>query len=598
MKTRKQIDAKYKWKVADLISSDEKAYEIINNLKELTLKVNNFKGKLKNEKMLLAFFNLTSEISYDFELVGTYSYLKYCEDLSNSKYIEMQAIIENIGNNYAIASSFSDYELSKLSNKILNKLFLDKKFRKYKMSILEIIRNKPHVLELSEEALIAKTSKFCGAFSDIFENFDALDIKFNNVSDSKGKSYEVSIADYSTLIESPDRVLRKNASNSYYNGFKSLKNTIATNYIASVKKDVCYSKIYKFNSNLEESLFGINVSEKLYTNLIENVQKNLNLVHKYNEYRKLALGFKDFTTYDLCAPISKFNKKFTLNELKGIIINALSPLGKYYIEIIKKAFEENWIDFYPHKNKATGGFETGVYGFHPYILTNIKDNIDGVLTVAHELGHALHTYLSNKNNDFETASYPIFLAEIASTLNEILVMKFLLNNLTDGSQRLYLIDKYLFLIKSTLYNQTQYSMFEEFAHKRIENDEPLSLNILVDYYSKLNKQFYGKSVKENADLGFSWLRVPHFYRSFYVYKYATGVTCAIAFASKILNHENNAVENYLNFLKSGGSDYPNTLLKQNGIDLESNEPYNLIFKETSTLLKEFKTLILNNKKTR
>jgi len=590
MKERNQIEEKYTWDLSQIFKTDEEVYSTLEQIKPKLNDIKKFKGNLNTADNILKLFELEKEIGLIFEKIQTYAFLKHSENLEETKYVEMINFIDSISNEFSVESAFIEPELAKLSNKFLEELINDQRFNNHKLSIKEIIRNKPHTLSETEERLVSQVGKFSEDFSEIFDMFDAVDIKFEDVINCKNEKMPLTTSSYSLYLENKDRVLRDSSFKNFYKSFINMANTIATNYIANVKKDTVFSKIYKFDSTLDNSLFGGNIDEKVYNNLIKNVKDKTPLLHKYFSLKKDFLKLPSFEYYDMYVPLSDFEKSYKFEDSIKTIKLALEPMGKDYVSLIDKAFSERWIDVYPTKGKDTGAFEIGLYSVHPYVMLNDVGSLNSVFTLIHELGHAFHSYYSDKYQPYELAGYSIFLAEIASTTNEVFLIKYLYNKATTKDEKLYYLDKYLNMFKSTIFRQTMFSEFEDYAHKLIENNQPISKEKLTTYYGELNKKYHGSAITHCEQIEYEWLRIPHFYRSYYVYKYSTGLVSALNIAIKILNKEENALENYIKFLSSGGSDYPTNILKKTGIDLTTNEPYKVAFGEMEWALKELEKL--------
>ncbi len=591
MKKRNQINDKYKWDLTPLYANDDVALKQFDECAKLVNKLPSYKGKLGNPKKLLEYLELTTDIGKKLDRVVVYFHLKQCENVANKKYNEIMSIISNLGRTIGLNTSFEDDELLSYGDHYLQSLIANPKFKLYSKTFVELIRQRPHVLDEKSNQIMARVGHFAGEFSDVFEKFDAVDIKFDDALDSKGRKHKVSNSNISTLLENKDRVLRKNAFESLYKSFIAMSNTIATNYIGHVKSDVAYSHIYNYQSTLDSELFGDNINPKIYEKLVDKVNENLPLLHKFFSIRKKMLNLKDFTYYDSYIPVVKINKNPTYEEDVEIAKLALQPLGKEYVNLVDRAVKERWIDVYPTENKTTGGFCTDCYDVHPYILLNSEHTLDDLFTFVHECGHAMHSFYSNANQPYQLAGYPIVLAEIASTCNEVLLIKYLYNNATTKQEKIYYLDEYLKRIKATIYRQTMFSEFEDYAHKSIENDVPLTVQSLCEYYGNLNRKYHGKAMKHHASINYEWLRIPHFYNSYYVYKYATGLISAICLASNILNGKEGALGKYFEFLSAGGSDYPMETLKKAGVDLSTDEPYDVAFNEVKWAIDQLSKLI-------
>lgn len=590
MKSRKDIAAHYKWDLTHIFKTDQEFEDELTKIKSEINKLAKFKGKLNDKKELLKYFNLSNQLSKKMEMLGGYVYLKHSEDLSNGKYTKMLNDVSNVENTASVLLAFVEPELASMPEEYLSALLNDKAFKDYHLSLQDFLRNKKHVLTESEEVIMSKVGNFSDDFSEVFDNIDALDVKFNDIKVGN-KSYKLDNSNYRLFLESKNRELRKQAFINLHQGYMSLANTIATNYIGSVKSDVCFSDVYKFDSTLNMSLNGNNIDKQVYYNLIKNVEKHLPILHEYYRLKKKILKLNTMEYYDTYVSLSNYDKKYSYSQGQEILLNALQPLGQDYIELLKKSFTGGWIDVYPNKGKATGAYCLGIYNVHPYVMLNTVNNLDSVFTLAHELGHAMHSYYSSTSLPYCLSHYPIFLAEIASTTNEVLLLKYLYNNASTKSEKLYYLDKYLSMFKSTLFRQTMFSEFEDFAHKQIENKISLNKDVLCDFYASLNKKYHGKSVKHCKEISYEWLRIPHFYNSYYVYKYATGITSAIVLASNILNNKENALEKYKEFLCSGGKDYPTQILKKAGVDLTKDDAYNIAFAEMKWAITELKKLI-------
>lgn len=592
MKKRNQIAEKYKWNLLDIYDSEEKLNEDIAKISTYPNILASYKGKLKKVKVCLEFFEKCTELSQILDKIEVYISLKLSENLEDNKYIELSSVVSNIGKQIAVATSFEDAELIGYGEKYINKLLCDPRFKNYTMSLKNFLREKDHILDEKSEIMLSKAMRSLGGFSDVYDNIDTLDLKFEDATDSKGKKIEVNQHNYSELMESKDRTLRKNAYLSYLKGYKSLSNTIATNYIGSLEGDWFVADSYKFGSVLEESLFGENINKNVYEKLLENVNKNLKLMHKFYALKKKALKYDKFYIYDRSVKLTNISEKCSYEECYEKVIDAMSILGDEYVEGLKLARDNRWIDVYPYEGKTTGGFCCNMFVPHPYILLNTVDDSRSIYTLAHELGHAMHGYLSAKVQPYQTHDHTIFLAEIASTCNEVLLFKYMYAKAKTKKEKLSHLEKYVSNIIATIYVQTMYSEFEYFAHTLVEEGKPISKEILNNKYKELNEKYYGKSVNIiKEDGGSTWMRIPHFYRAYYVYKYATGMSSAINFASRILKGEEGAKEKYLEFLKAGTSDYSINILKNAGVDLENDKSYKVVFDEIAWAIKEMEKLI-------
>lgn len=591
MKKRSQINEKYKWDLTKFYHNDEQWYENVGKLKEMVNEFDKFKGKLNDPKALLEFFALSEKYYMLSSKLNMYASHNSNCNLSNSTYVEMENIISAVDNEQSVKTSFYAPEMLSYSEEYLNGLINNKKFEIYKLGISRLLRNKPHILSENEEKLLNASASFAGEFSKIFHSLSDVNLKFKNVLNSKGKELPLSQSKYSVYVHSFDRVLRKNAFKELYKQFISYCDTFASNYIASLKSDWFYAQSSKFESTLQQRLFPDNISLSVYENLINNVNNNLKLLHRYYKVKAKSLNLKDFTYYDLYVPATQLKQKYSFEEAMEKIYEALAVLGPSYVELLKRSVSERWMDVYPTEGKRSGAYQSDAYGTTPVVLLNFEGLTDDVFTTAHELGHAMHSYHSNESQPWTLAGYTIFLAEVASTVNEVLLLKYFYNNSKTKAEKIYYLEHYLQMFKGTLFRQTMFAEFEDYAHQLIEKNEPISKDVLSKYYENLNKKYQGKSVIHQKEINYEWLRIPHFYSSYYVYKYATGITSAICIASNIFNGVEGALEKYISFLRAGGSDFSVETLKKAGVNLETNEPYNVAFAEMKWALDEFENLV-------
>lgn len=592
MKKRSQIAEKYKWDLSPIYRSYEELLQDVEKLKTYPEKLASYKGKLKKPALCLEFFKLGTEVSKLDEKISVYLLLKLSENLEDSKYLELESVVSTINKKISCATAFEESELLKCGEKYIRKLMADERFAIYRLSLDNFLRNKDHVLSEKEEEIISKAGKSLGGYSDVFDNLDNLDLKFQDAKDAKGKLHEVNQHNYSELLESKDRVLRKNALISYTKGYHSVSNTIGSTYISSVEGDWFMADVYKFDSVLESSLFGGNIPKEVYTNLLESVRNNVKYVHKFYALKKKALGFKDYYMYDRLVPIAKSRDKYNYEDSCKHVLNTMKVLGEDYVKQLNDAISNRWIDVYPCEKKESGGYCCNVYEPHPYILLNTVDDSRSIYTLAHELGHAMHGKLSAECQPYESYDHTIFLAEIASTVNEVLLFKYLYANAKSRNDKIAHLEKYISNIIATIFVQTLYSEFEYYAHSLVEKGEPISKDLLNAKYKELTQYYYGKGVKLlPEDIGEGWMRIPHFYRAYYVYKYATGMTAAINFGRKISSGDGDSRDKYIKFLQAGSSDYSINILKAAGIDLTTDEPYKVMEDELKWAISELSNLI-------
>ena len=585
---RSQVAEKYKWDLSAYAKSEKEFLERTNALKKYVDKFKKYEGTLSNDKKLLEVLNLSSEYAKEVSLLANYAQRKLDEDISNSRASENLNLLLKIDTDISIASAFITPEVSAFDDEKLKKLQNDKRFRAHKLFFKDILREKPHILPKSEEKLISGMGEFLGGFSNNHDNFSDADLKLNDIKDSKGKAHSFHHSQYGLYMRSADRELRKNAFNEENGAYGRYINFLAGNYLSDVKADCYFAKIRHYNSALERAIHGEEASIKVYNTLIECIHQNLPLIYEYYDKKRKILGLDKFFIYDQMAPISKAqSKKYSFDQAIELIKKAVAPLGEKYVSLIQKAKDEKWIDVMPSEGKAGGAYSSSAYGANPIVLTNFTGNFDSVSTLAHELGHAMHSYFSESTQIFEESDYVIFVAEVASTVNEMLLRMMILNECKSKTEKREILDEIFSDVKSTIFRQTMFAEFEEWVHSEYENNQPLSKDRLCQKYLELNKLYFGKKVALTKETQFEWARIPHFFRSFYVYKYATGLISALNIVSRILSGEKGAVEKYLNFLCAGCTKDPISLLRDAGCDLEKKETFDEVFNFLNKLLEEF-----------
>jgi len=587
---RNEVDSKYKWHLEDIIPSNDAWEELFFSVEESMPNFVKYQDKLKDDDTIFECLELLTKTEQNLSKLYQYSRMRRDEDSRVSLYQGMSDRAEMLFVKFSSIASFVTPELSELSNEKLEELSKNKKFKNYDVMFKHIIKNKEIILSKKEEKLISEMGLFSSNSTDVFHMFDDADIKFKPVKDDKGNKVELSHGTYSVLLQNPDQNVRKKAFESMFTAYKDLINMLAANYSGNVKKDWFYSKIRGFQSALDYSMYCEDVPSTCYKKLLEAVGKGTKPLHEYIALRKKILGVKTLNMYDLYVPIVK-DAELSLSYEKAVklVKEALLCMGSEYSTTFASAFKEGWIDVFENKGKRSGAYSWGCYGVHPFVLLNYQETIHEVFTIAHEMGHAMHSYYSNLNQPPQKSEYEIFVAEIASTCNEVLVLKHLLKTAT-GEFRKYLLSYYLDMFRTTLFRQTMFSEFEVIAHTKVENGEPLTAEELCEEYLKLNKKYYGKNVKHNDLIKYEWARIPHFYSSYYVYKYATGLTAAVSIANNILTYGESYFEKYKKFLSAGGSLPPLDILRLADVDLETNEPYEKAMKEFEDTLEELEKM--------
>ncbi len=582
VKKRSEIEKKYKWGLESIYENRKQLEENLNQIEILTKKIEKLKGKITStEKTFLNYLNLSERLGKISGKAYVYVSLLCDGDLSNAKNKELSAKVYNVIDISNEKLSFTSPEILKTDYSIVkNYIKENKELKKYKKSMEEFFKYKKHVLSEKEEKIISVLDSPLGASANIFSIITNVDFDFGYIRDEKYKKVKLTNGNASKYMESKSRRVRKQAYQKRFKVYKKFNKTLAETYRHDVKTTAKLYKLKNFNGVLSGKLEYNEISMDVYNNLIKTVNKNIHLKRKYVGIVKRILGYKKMYAYDGAAPIVKnFNKKYPFEESKQIILEALKPMGEDYLKIIQKAFDERWIDVYENENKRQGGYSWGSYETHPFILLNYQDNYNSISTLAHELGHAVHTYLSNKNQDYIYAGYAIFNAEIASNVNEMLLADYLLKKADTKKEKIFILDKLIDGFLGSMYVQTMFAEFEKEVYETEEKTGVLSAEILNDIYKKLEDKYSSGHIEKSEFEGISWSRIPHFYTPFYVYQYATGIAAAWSFANDILAGNEEVIKKYKEFLSSGGKDYPLKLLKKAGVDMEDEKCLQKAFKQ-------------------
>lgn len=570
---RGDIEEKYKWKTQDIYSDDGAFEAAFSEASKKTGSIEKYKNRLKDSSVLLECLRADEEISKELNKLVLYAHMKKDEDTRAAKYGAMYDRVGALAVKLSAEASFITPELSALDENYLRALADSAEFSDYDYMLSELIRNKKHILSEKEEELLAKMRIFSSKFREVFNMFDNADIRFDKIKTKDGEKIELTHGLYGLLLQNPDRGLRKKAYGSMFGAFKRYINTIAANYSGNVLKNVFTAKIRGYDGALDRALSGENVKRTVYGNLLNAVEKNVEALQAYAALRKKALKVKKLCFYDMHVPlVADEDIKLGYEAAYELVKQALSVLGEEYSGLLDRAFNDGWIDVLESANKRSGAYSTDAYGAHPYVLLNYQRTTHDVFTIAHELGHAMHSYYSNENQPYQKAGYEIFVAEVASTVNEVLLLEYLLKK-AEGKERRYLLSYYLDMFRTTLFRQSMFAEFERKAHEMGENDVPINAESLSALYASLNKKYYGEDVYHDELISYEWARIPHFYNAFYVYKYATGITSAVSIAERILRDPETAVPEYKRFLSAGGSASPVDILRLAGVDLEKEEPF-------------------------
>lgn len=587
---RKDIDTALTWNLDDMFASDAEWEADFNTTQKLISSFNVRKGSLSSSpETLLDAMNAENEISLMLERLYVYAHMHRDEDNSASLYQGMTDRAMQLSVNFAAAASFMAPEILALPQETLASWIELDILAPYKRVLKQLERRRAHTLSEDEEKLLAMVSEPLDGASTIFTMLNNADIRFGVIKDENGDDVELTHGNYRNFIESADRSIRKNAYNTMYSAYSALKNTLSATYSSSVKADVFAARARNHKNVLDAALFSSNVPESVYNSLISTVESNLKSMEEYLILRKRALKLDELKMYDLYTPIVPDVKKhIEYDDAKKLVLEALSPLGSEYNSLLNRAYNERWIDVSECRGKTSGAYSWGAYGTHPYVLLNYQPTEDYAFTLAHELGHAMHTYYSDEALPYQDAQYKIMAAEVASTVNEVLLTRYLFANESDRARKAYILNHFLEQFRTTVFRQTMFAAFEKRTHEMCENGEPLTVDALCAYYKELNSKYYpGVALDDNISL--EWARIPHFYNSYYVYQYATGFSAAVAIVARILSGDE--LNDYIKFLKSGGSNYPIELIKIAGVDLTKPESISVALDEFKDSVHKLSALI-------
>ena len=592
-KARSEIEEKYKWNLTPIYKDVDSWYEDYDLVSKEIKKVLDFKGNIvKSAKNLLDYIEFSMNLERKLYKLYYYAHLNFDSDTTNNEYQKMNGKIENLLAEYNRLDSFANPEMMKIDYNQIKEFYKEEpRLQEYEFLLEQLYRYKDHILNTEAESIISSFANINSTPEQVFEALTDSDLRFGKVKNDKGEDVELTESNYSSFIESTNRDVRKEAFEMLLKTYSNYKNTIANTFAGNVEVLTTMAKLKKYSSSLEASLFDDNISTEVYNNLIDTVSHNLDVLYKYFDLKKEVLGLDEFHLYDQYnSLVPDCSKNYTFEEAKDLVLKALAVLGEDYVANLNKAFDERWIDVYNNKGKRTGAYSSGFYDTNPYVLLNFNGKFGDVSTLAHELGHSMHTYYSCHNNPYQYSSYKIFVAEVASTVNELLLKYYILNHTDDVNEKKYIINEMMNNFKSTIYRQTMFAEFERDMHALKEKGEVLTSQLLSDKYYELNKKYFGPNVVVDDVIRYEWERIPHFYYDFYVYKYAIGLSCACYIADGILNNKPNALENYKKFLSSGGSDYPANELKIAGIDVTKSEVVESAIKMFDNLIKQFKEL--------
>ncbi|MBE5921648.1 MAG: oligoendopeptidase F [Lachnospiraceae bacterium] len=572
---RNEVDPKYTWAMEDMYANEELWEQEYKQLEQYLGKISAKKGKLgESADSLAEYFEMCDAAKLLIERLYVYSNQHLHEDLGNSHYQKLAARAEELMIKLDEASAFANPEILAIPEETLNQFLEDcERLQCYEITLQRLLRTKEHILSEKEEALLAAAGEVCNAPSNIFAIFNNADLKFGTITGENGEPVELTHGRYISLLESQNREVRKAVFQQMYGTYSKYKNMLGTIFAANVKQEAFRAKARKFPSSRAAALFDSHIPEKVYDNLIETIHKSLPLMHRYVALRKKMLGLDELHMYDLYVPmVSDFKMEVTYEEAKKLVKEGLAPMGEDYLNVLQEGFDNRWIDVYENQGKRSGAYSWGAYGTHPYVLLNYQDNLSNVFTLAHEMGHALHSYYSDQTQPITYAGYRIFVAEVASTCNESLLIHYLLKKASSQKEKMYLINYFLEQFRATIFRQTMFAEFEMKAHQMSADGTPLNGDNLSELYYDLNKLYFGDGLVVDEDIAMEWARIPHFYTPFYVYQYATGFSAAIALSKKIMTEGEAGVADYMKFLTGGCSKDPIDLLRLAGVDMEQPQP--------------------------
>lgn len=591
---RKDVSVADTWDLSKLFTQDEDWEKAFTEWESMVPGYEQFKGKL-NESAgdLAACLTFDSKINRLGERLGNYAFLRTAEDQANTDYQRMMGRFQNVATKAAEASSYIRPEIMAIDSDQLNQFLEDPELELFKLALERVVRYKPYTLSEKEEQLIAMQGEMAGATSKIFRQLTDADLKFGSVKNEEGVEIELSQSTFSQFLISPDREVRKTAFHQFYEQFSAHENSLAAILCGSVQKDIYYARARGYDSALGEALFSDNVPQSVYDNLIASVRKNLPALYKFYDLRKRKMELDSIHHYDTYVPIlTDLEVERTWEQAVDTVCESLAPLGSDYVDVLSGGLKGRWCDRYPNQGKQSGAFSFGTFDGDPYIMMNYKPKVlNDMFTLTHEAGHSMHTYFSAGHQPYEYYNYTIFVAEVASTFNEQLLSKHLFENAKDDRERAYLINNQIDDIRATIIRQTMFAEFEKITHEMAEAGEPLTLDAFKETYGKLLKDYFGPDFTIDQELSLECLRIPHFYRSFYVYKYATGLSAAIALSQRVLNGGETELNEYKTFLRGGCSKFPLDLLRDAGVDLEKPEPVDTALKHFGTLVDQLEQLL-------
>ena len=597
MKKRSEADSKYTWKLEDMVAEDSQWEQMFKEASGEISEYASYKGRLAGSAdTLYACLLFDDKLSQKIERLYVYARMRSDEDTTVQRYQDMFSRAQTLSYRAAENSSFLVPEILSMDRELLEQyMAADNGIGHFKRALEIILARRDHTLSGEMEELLAQSYDATQGASQIFTMFNNADVKFPVITGESGEGIQITHGNYISLMENQDRRIRKDAFEGLYSVYEQFSNTLAAAFSSNVKQAVFYAKAKKYASSREYYLADNEVPELVYDNLVKAVRENIVKLHEYTRVRKDVLGVDELHMYDLYVPmVAAADRRYTYEEAKSIVLEGLAPLGEEYLSLLKQGFDSRWIDVYENEGKRSGAYSWGTYGSHPYVLLNFHGTLNDVFTLAHEMGHSIHTWYSDRNQSFTYAGYKIFVAEVASTCNEALLIRHLLKKAGSREEKAYLLNHFLESFRGTLFRQTMFAEFEDMAHKKAARGESLTAESLCSIYRQLNADYFGPAMTVDRQIDYEWERIPHFYTPFYVYQYATGFSAAVAISSRIMSGEPGALEGYKKFLSGGCSMKPIDLLKLCGVDMSTTRPVDEALGFFGELIEEFKKCIHTN----
>ena len=596
--TREEQQLENTWDLTTIFKSDEDFNTAYKELENKIADNEQFKDGFDSAEKLADALELERSLDTELGKLFVYAHLKHDQDTSNDTYSALESRARSLAVKYSTAWSFLVPTIMSIPEETLKEYAADDALREFKFDLEKLNKQRPHVLSEKEEHILAQAGEVMHTPTQVYGMFNNADVDFKPAVDSKGNEHELTQGNYVEMLKSSDRTLRESAYNNLYGEYNKFKNTLSQTLAGVVSTHAFSADVRGYESSRHQALSNNHIPESVYDNLVNTVNSNMHLLHRYTELRKKFLGVDELKMYDMYVPlVEDTDFDMTYDNAKEWLVNALQPLGDEYVNIVKEGLENRWVDVYQNKGKRTGAYSSGTYGTNPYILMNWQDNVNNLFTLAHEFGHSVHSYYSRQNQPANTSGYSIFVAEVASTFNEALLADYMFKNLDDKKQQLYLLNEQLEGFRGTVFRQTMFAEFEHAIHVMKESGEPLTAGKLSEVYGELNKKYFGEAVDYDEAIEAEWARIPHFYMNYYVYQYATGYAAAASLSKQVLEEGEQTAQRYINeFLKKGSSNYPIEILKNAGVDMTTSEPIENALEVFEAQLTQFEELLTDLEK--